>query len=81
MQAMRRDPHPCQVVTEEQLRLAFRQISRPGWPSTLQAALEHPTYRKCLYGIARNLGRCGMDRAPASRQPELPLFDETSTTP
>lgn len=52
-------------VTAEQLRLAFRQVSRPGWPSTLEAALAHPAYRACLHGIARNLNRRGLDRMPA----------------
>lgn len=61
--------------TAEQLRLAFRQVSRPGWPSTLEAALEHPTYRVCLVGIARNLNRRGMDRVTPAQAPQLPLFE------
>lgn len=66
--------HPS--ITAEQLRLAFRQVSRPGWPSTLEAALADHTYRVCLYGIARNLGRVGMDRARKRQaEPELPLFE------
>ncbi|MBN8493423.1 MAG: hypothetical protein J0M00_18600 [Burkholderiales bacterium] len=48
-------------VTDEQLRLAFRQISRPGWPATLEAALEQPVYRTALLGIARNLNRGGIE--------------------
>lgn len=68
---------PAQV-TDEQLRLAFRQVSRPGWPSTLEAALQHPTYRVCLHGIARNLGRVGLDRVRKHPvEPELPLFENT----
>ena len=64
-------------VTDEQLRLAFRQISRPGWPTTLEAALEQHHFRLCLTHIARNLGRVGIDRMPPApnRQPVLP-FDE-----
>lgn len=74
-------PKPA-PVTDEQLRLAFRQISRPSWPSTLEAALADPVYRTCLYGIARNLGRVGIDRMPPtpSRQPALP-FDESPFSP
>lgn len=66
-------------ITAEQLRLAFRQVSRPGWPSTLEAALAHPVYRTCLQSIARNLNRRGIDSAPqhsaAPALPPLPLFD------
>ncbi len=62
------------TVTPEQLRLAFRQISRPGWPSTLEAALEQPAYRVALHGIARNLGRRGIDSLPAAHVPQLHLF-------
>lgn len=61
-------------ITSEQLRLAFRQVSRPGWPSTLEAALEQPAYRVALYGIARNLHRRGLDRATAPTG-QLPLFN------
>lgn len=72
-------PHAPKLppVTDEQLRLAFRQISRPGWPSTLEAALDSHVFRTCLYRIASNLNRRGIDRMPAapSRQPALP-FDE-----
>lgn len=50
--------------TAEQLRLAFRQVSRPGWPTTLEAALAHPVYGVCLRGMACTLDRRGMDRAP-----------------
>jgi hypothetical protein len=66
--------------TDEQLRLAFRHVSRPGWPSTLEATLEHPLYRTCLIQMARNLNRRGIDRAPARTAPALPplpLFDES----
>jgi hypothetical protein len=56
--------------TDEQLRLAFRQIHRPGWPRTLDAVLRHPVYRTCLTGIARNL-----NRRPAAQPAPLPLFE------
>lgn len=70
--------HPAAPVTDEQLRLAWRHISRPGWPPTLEAALAQPTYRVCLLGIARNLGRRGIDRGPSRALPALPLFPEVS---
>jgi 4'-phosphopantetheinyl transferase EntD len=60
-----------QPITDEQLRLAFRQVQRPGWPSTLEAALAHHVYRTCLIGMARNLNRRGIDRAP-----QLTLFTD-----
>lgn len=51
---MPRAPQP----TPEQLRLAYRQLQRPHtWPPTLEAALAHPVYGKCLRALARNLGR------------------------
>lgn len=58
---MTRPPPP----TDEQLRLAWRQISRPGWPPTLDAALQRHPYRVALLAMARNLGRVGLDRRPA----------------
>lgn len=77
-------PRPA-PVTAEQLRLAFRQVSRPGWPSTLEAALDHPVYRVCLHGMARNLNRRGLDREPVRRTahalPPLPLFDDQPEDP
>lgn len=48
-----RPPEP----TAEQLRLAWRHLARPGWPDTLAAALQHPTYGVCIRGLARQLGR------------------------
>ncbi|GAB1389889.1 MAG: hypothetical protein AMXMBFR78_11590 [Rubrivivax sp.] len=44
--------------TEEQLRLAYRQLHRPDrWPRTFEAALAHPVYGVCLRALARQLGR------------------------
>lgn len=65
----------AEPITDEQLRLAFRQLSRPGWPATPEAALAHPVYGPCLRGIARNLRRVGVDRSvppPAQRVPAPP---------
>lgn len=66
--------------TAEQLRLAWRHVSRPGWPPTLEQALEQHAYRVALHAIARNLGRRGMDRTAAAVPPQLPLFDCAATT-
>lgn len=69
---MNRPPPP----TDEQLRLAWGRITLPSWPRTLEAALEHPVYRTCLIGIARNLNRRGAARRPAPKAPPpLPLFE------
>jgi hypothetical protein len=71
-----------QPITDEQLRMAFRQIRRPGWPSTLEEALEQPAYRVALYGIARNLHRRGLDRSTAhAGQLPLPLAPTEDPTP
>jgi hypothetical protein len=48
-----RPPEP----TREQLVLAWRHLARPGWPDTLDAALQHPTYSVCIRGLARQLPR------------------------
>lgn len=44
------------VITMEQLQLAYRQLSRPGWPPLEQCLQDH-VRRTCLEGIARNMGR------------------------
>jgi hypothetical protein len=59
-------------VTDELLRLAWQRVKHPGWPATLAAALEHPLYRICLHGIARNLARRPAKAAP----PNPPLFPD-----
>lgn len=48
---------PAPEPTLEQLRLAYRQLSRPNrWPP-FEAAIDHPVYGTCLRALARNLGR------------------------
>ena len=37
------------IITAEQLRMAWRHISRPGWPSTLEAALAQPAHHAALH--------------------------------
>lgn len=53
----RRAPQP--EPTEEQLALMYRHLARPGWPTTLEAALAHRVYGPCLRQAARttNLNR------------------------
>lgn len=61
--------------TEEQLRLAFRQMRRPNWPDTFEAAMQSHTLAVCIRGRARNLARapvCGPTSAPAPAPPPRP---------
>lgn len=53
----RSTPTPAAPATPEQLALAFRQVRRPGWPSTLEEALQRPAYALAIQGIARCMGR------------------------
>jgi hypothetical protein len=63
--------------TREQLALAFRHMARPGWPSTLDAALQVHHYRICITGLARR-----MSRPPWTAQLRpLHLGDNGSTVP
>lgn len=58
-------PDPAAGLTDDQLRLAYRHISRPGWPpleQCLHGADDH--WRTCLAGIARNMGRPVWQPAP-----------------
>lgn len=54
---------PEAPLTDEQLRLAYRQLRRPGWPDTLDAALADPLRAPLIRGLARSLSRVGMDRS------------------
>jgi hypothetical protein len=44
----------------EQRRLAYRQLARPGWPATLDAALQVQHYRIAIDAVARNMARRGL---------------------
>ena len=72
----RRKPAP--PPTDEQLRLAIRQMRRPHWPSSDEDVLDHPVYGKCVRALARNLSRAPFAGkpvpAPAPRMPRL-TFD------
>ena len=45
--------------TREQLLMAWRHMRRPGWPATLDEALQLHHYRICITGLARRMGRPG----------------------
>lgn len=45
--------------SREQLAMAYRHMARPGWPPTLDAALQVHHYRICITGLALRLGRPG----------------------
>jgi hypothetical protein len=61
--AERAAPQP----TRQQLEMAYRHLARPGWPRTLDAALQVQHYRVCINGLARQLDR------PAWRPQPRPL--------
>lgn len=50
--------------TLEQLRLAYRHMARPGWPSTLEAALKVHHYGICITALARRMNRPGWKPQP-----------------
>jgi hypothetical protein len=58
--------------TPEQLALAFRNMSRPGWPPTLEAALQRHAFRVALVAVARGLGRPAWAPAAAHSLPRPP---------
>lgn len=57
--------------TRQQLELAYRHMARPGWPSTLDAALQLHHYRICITQLARRMGRPQWQ--PAGNRPRLGL--------
>jgi hypothetical protein len=63
--------------TREQLALAFRHMARPGWPSTLDAALQVHHYRICIVGLARRMSRPAWTALPRP----LHLVDNGATVP
>ncbi|MEY2689165.1 MAG: hypothetical protein RL375_3363, partial [Pseudomonadota bacterium] len=54
--------------TREQLALAYRHMARPGWPSTLDAALQVHHYRICITQLARRMSRPGWTAQPRPLQ-------------
>lgn len=55
--------------TTEQLQLAFRHLARPGWPNTLEEALQDRRVGGLVRGLARSLNRVKAKAAPAQPQP------------
>lgn len=47
-------------LTTEQLEMARRHLSRPGWPTTLEAVLADPLRAGCVRGLARSFSRGGV---------------------
>jgi hypothetical protein len=64
-----------QDPTPEQLAMAFRHLARPGWPCTLELALEKHSYRTALVQVARNLGRAKATAKRMHALPQLPAPD------
>ena len=70
-------------ITREQLQLAYRQLARPGWPNSLDSALQVYSYATAIRGLARNLRRAcwhagtgrphSLPTAPVPPTPQEPL--------
>ena len=58
--------------TTEQLSLAFRELWRQGWPSTLEAALQQHHLRICITGLARQRQRKPLQAWRPHSLPRLP---------
>lgn len=62
-------------VTEEQRRLAYRQLRRANWPATFELAMADELYRRLIHGLALRLNRAAW--APLaghrSRMPQAPV--------
>lgn len=71
-------PAPTPEPTLEQYRLAYRQLSRPGWPS-FDACMQDHVRRTCLAGIARNMGRARWSATVIARG--LPQGQPVPATP
>jgi len=63
MQATSVRPTSAPPPTEEQLRLAYRHLYRPGWPTTFEAAMASHTHSICITGRARDLRRASFCNA------------------
>lgn len=57
-------------ITDEQYRLAYRQLRRPGWPS-FEACMADHVRRTCLGAIARTLGRASWHNAQPLTAPAV----------
>ena len=52
--------------------MAYRHLARPGWPSTLDAALQCHSYRVAITQVARNLHRAPWQPSQPHTLPRLP---------
>jgi hypothetical protein len=73
-------PELTPELTPEQLRLAYRQLQRPHWPTTLEEALAHPLHGNCIRGLARSLSRPAWHERHPPR-PQAPPVPPTPTEP
>lgn len=69
--------------TTEQLALAYRHLYRPGWPATLEAALQDTRINALVRGYARSLGRARATAfaAPPRTPPHAAPVPPTPTAP
>lgn len=63
------------ALTDEQLRLGYRQTRTHHWPDTFEAAMADPLCRRLIEGAALRLGRGGWCPTPghSSRLPQAPV--------
>lgn len=52
--------------------MAYRHLCRPGWPSTLDAALANHNYCVAITQVAQNLGRPAWHTSQPHGLPKLP---------
>jgi hypothetical protein len=78
--AMSASRHPVDP-TDEQLRLAVRQLRRPNWPAELQDCLDHAIYGPCIRGLARTMARAKptVPQLDARRVPSAATVPATPT--
>ena len=56
----------------DQLLLAYRHLCRPGWPDTLEAAMQRHSYKTAILGLARNMRRRVTAAVKLHTLPKLP---------
>lgn len=76
-----RSPAPLPEPTEEQLALMYRHLARPGWPTTLEAALAHRVYGPCLRQAARTTNLHRGAWRPQAGAPTVPPHACVPPTP
>lgn len=63
---------PQPAPTREQLAMAYRHLSRPGWPATLDAALASHPHCVAITQVARQLNRPAWRPCSGHSLPQLP---------